>query len=257
MFLRHKEIRIVKNTFIRKLVINENDNLSKKLDEFSILLKKHNQLFCFEPLLELFEFVISPSDKLVNGAIYTPKNIRQYITQQSFENLNKKSLKDIKIVDISCGCGGFLIDASKELKSKTDKSYKEIFKDNIYGIDIQKYSVERTEILLSLLAISENEDEKDFEFNIYQGDSLKYNWNEIRFDLVLGNPPYVCSRNMNKETKESMKKWSTCRTGHPDLYIPFFQIGYELLNKSGILGYITVNSFINSVKEMSKFLNQE
>ena len=247
MFLKHKKIRTVKNTLIKNLVINENDNLSKKLDEFSILLKKHNQLFCFEPLLELFEFVISPSDKLVNGAIYTPKNIRQYITQQSFENLNKKSLKDIKIADISCGCGGFLIDASKELKSKTDKSYKEIFKDNIYGIDIQKYSVERTEILLSLLAISENEDEKDFEFNIYQEDSLKYNWNKTRFDLVLGNPPYVCSRNMNKETKESMKKWSTCRTGHPDLYIPFFQIGYELLNNSGILGYITVNSFINSV----------
>jgi len=247
IFLKHKKIRTVKNTFIKNLNINENDNLSKKLNEFSIILKKHNQILCFEPLLEFFEFVISPSDKLVNGAIYTPNNIRQYITKQSFDTLKTESLNKIKVVDIACGCGGFLIDASRELKAKTKKSYKKIFQENIYGVDIQKYSVERTEILLSLLAITEGEDEKEFIFNIYQGDSLKYDWKDTRFDLILGNPPYVCSRNMDDETKKAMKEWSTCKTGHPDLYIPFFQIGYELLKDDGILGYITVNSFINSV----------
>lgn len=247
MFLRHKEIKKVHNSLIKKLVINKNDNLLEKLKELSVLLKKYNQQLCFEPLLELFEFVISPSDKLVNGAIYTPDNIRRYITQESFSTLKVESFNKIKVVDIACGCGGFLINASKELKSKTNKSYKKIFQENIYGVDIQKYSVDRTEILLSLLAITEGEDEKEFIFNIYQGDSLKYNWKDTQFDLILGNPPYVCSRNMNNETKESMKKWSTCKSGHPDLYIPFFQIGYELLKDDGILGYITVNSFINSV----------
>jgi len=246
-FLKLKGFHHINNQKISKLIIS-----SKNKEEYSELIEliqliRKIEKFDFEQLLELFEFVISPSDKLVNGAIYTPNNIRQYITKQSFDTLKTKSFNKIKVVDIACGCGGFLIDASREFKAKTNKSYKKIFQENIYGVDIQKYSVERTEILLALLAISENEDEKEFEFNIYQGDSLKYNWEQTRFDLVLGNPPYVCSRNMNNETRESIKEWSTCKTGHPDLYIPFFQIGYELLKDNGILGYITVNSFINSV----------
>jgi len=248
-FLIEKDIFEIKNRKIKSLIIQKNELEYSSLLEFIKIIRKDKNSFCFEELLELFEFVISPSDKLVNGAIYTPKKIRQYITKQSFTQLDKKVVikKNIKVVDIACGCGGFLIDASKELKAKINKPYKKIFQDNIYGVDIQKYSVERTEILLALLAITENEDEKEFIFNIHQGDSLKYDWEETKFDLILGNPPYVCSRNMNDETKKSMKEWSTCRTGHPDLYIPFFQIGYELLKENGVLGYITVNSFINSV----------
>ena len=246
-FLVKKNIIDIKNKKIKSLVIQKDTVEYKSLLKFIEIISVDGTTFCFEELLELFEFVISPSDKLINGAIYTPDNIRKYITQESFNTLNTKSFNKIKVVDIACGCGGFLIDASKELKARTSKSYKKIFQENIYGVDIQKYSVERTEILLALLAISENEDEKEFTFNIYQGDSLKYDWEETKFDLILGNPPYVCSRNMDNETKESMKEWSTCKTGHPDLYIPFFQIGYELLKDNGILGYITVNSFINSV----------
>ncbi len=246
-FLAEKNIFKIKNKKIKSLIIQKNELKYPSLLEFIKIIREDKKLFCFEELLELFEFVISPSDKLVNGAIYTPKNIRKYITQQSFDTLKTRSLNNIKIADIACGCGGFLIDASKELKIKTNKSYKKIFQDNIYGIDIQKYSVERTEILLSLLAIAEGEDENEFSFNIYQGNSLVYDWKEIKFDLILGNPPYVCSRNMDNITKQLMKNWEVCKSGHPDLYIPFFQIGYEILKNDGILAYITVNTFINSV----------
>ena len=246
-FLIEKDIFEMKNKKIKSLIIQKNELEYPSLLEFIEIIREDKNSFCFEELLELFEFVISPSDKLVNGAIYTPNNIRKYITEETFDTLKRQSFNKIKVVDIACGCGGFLIDASRKIKAKTDKSYKKIFQDNIYGVDIQKYSVERTEILLTLLAITEGEDNKEFIFNIYQGDSLKYNWKETKFDLILGNPPYVCSRNMDDTTKKLMKNWSSCKTGHPDLYIPFFQIGYELLKDNGILGYITVNSFIHSV----------
>jgi len=208
-FLLEKNIVDLKNKKLNNLVIQKDEFEYIKLLGFLEIIKKINKNFCFEELLELFEFVISPSDKLINGAIYTPNNIREYITKQSFDTLKIKSFNKIKVTDIACGCGGFLIDASRALKAKTNKSYKKIFQENIYGVDIQKYSVERTEILLSLLAITEGEDEKEFIFNIYQGDSLKYDWKDTRFDLILGNPPYVCSRNMDDETKKAMKEWST------------------------------------------------
>lgn len=254
-FLKHKNISIVINEKINSLIIFQNTEEHNLVKDFNNILQNENQKLCFEELLELFEFVISPSDKLINGAIYTPKNIRKYITSQSFKELNKNGIDKIKIADIACGCGGFLIDASNQLNKRTGKSFKKIFKENIFGNDIQEYSIERTEILLILLAITHEEDETNFEFNLYTENTLEFDWlnrdKQIKenhgFDLILGNPPYVCSRNMDDNTKELMNKWSTCQTGHPDLYIPFFQIGYELLTDNGILGYITVNTFMHSV----------
>ncbi|WP_321148049.1 Eco57I restriction-modification methylase domain-containing protein, partial [Serratia marcescens] len=124
--------------------------------------------------------------------------------------------------------------------------------DHIYGIDIQSYSVNRTKLLLTLLALSNGEDEVEFTFNIHIGDSLSFKWNTVTplfegFDVILGNPPYVCSRNLSPETKGLLKNWSVCSSGHPDLYIPFFQIGIENLSTNGILSYITMNSFFKSL----------
>lgn len=254
-YIFKNDIVNIKNKTIQSLLIEKNSLEYSTLQSFLNLLEHDIKVFDFEYLLELFEFVISPSDKLINGAIYTPENIRNYITKQSFNELTHKSIENIKIADIACGCGGFLIDASLELKQRTNKSFKKIFQENIFGVDIQKYSIERTKILLSLLAITHGEDEKEFQFNLYSADSLEFEWlqedEQIKknkgFDLILGNPPYVCSRNMDDKTKELMQNWSTCKTGHPDLYIPFFQIGYELLTPNGILGFITVNTFMHSV----------
>lgn len=256
-FTNQNNIEIKKNLFLKKYIIPKSSDQFQDIEQFLSYFQKieHTKIFPYEVLIEFFEFVISPSDKLINGAIYTPENIRKYIIIQSFHELSNKSINKVKIADIACGCGGFLIDASLEVRQRTNKSFKKIFQENIFGVDIQPYSIERTKILLSLLAITKGEDEKEFQFNLYPADSLAFEWKKQDkqiernggFDLILGNPPYVCSRNMDDNTKELMKKWSTCKTGHPDLYIPFFQIGYELLTPNGILGFITVNTFMHSV----------
>ncbi|PVV61630.1 class I SAM-dependent DNA methyltransferase, partial [Chryseobacterium sp. HMWF035] len=209
----------------------------------------------FEELIEAFEFVISPSTKILNGAVYTPKFIRDFIVEKTFEKKNDSEIPLLKIGDISCGCGGFLLTAAEKIHKKTNKSFYEIFENNIFGIDIEQHSVERSKILLSLLAIEYGEDSEYFKFNLHQGNSLEFNWREKNlkiglsngFDIIIGNPPYVCSRNMDTETLKKLKKIEVAKTGHPDLYIPFFQIGIENLNSKGILGYITVNTFLKSI----------
>lgn len=256
-FIHQRGLKVEKNLFLKQYIIAKDSDHYVDVENFLSHFQKteHTKSFPFEALVEFFEFVISPSDKVINGAIYTPLNIREYITKQAFEDVKKRDLSQVKIADIACGCGGFLIDAAKQLHERTNKCFKDIYKENIFGLDIQEYSIERTKILLSLYAIEQGEDEEKFEFNLYTADSLEFQWLEKNeqikknngFDLILGNPPYVCSRNMDDKTKGLMKKWSTCKTGHPDLYIPFFQIGYELLAQSGILGYITVNTFIRSI----------
>lgn len=255
-FVKTNNIIIRNNSFIKEYIINANSPKKelKNLSEFLDLIDSFQIQFGFESLIRIFEFVISPSDKVINGAVYTPDFIRKYIVDRSL-SMTIKNISDIKAADISCGCGGFLLSLAQKIRTDTGKKFKRIYSENLYGVDIAEYSIARTKVLLILFAIINGEDEKNFSFNLYNEDaltfSLKEKCAEIKknngFDLILGNPPYVCSRNMDSETLEVVKKIAVGKTGHPDLYIPFFQIGIEQLNKSGILGYITVNTFIKSV----------
>lgn len=85
-------------------------------------------------MTRLFEFVISPSDKIVNGAIYTPKDIRYTIIYHCLGHLNNEQLRHVRICDIACGCGGFLMDAAEYIHIQTQKPFKEIFQENIMAL---------------------------------------------------------------------------------------------------------------------------
>ncbi|HCE53634.1 MAG TPA: N-6 DNA methylase [Lutibacter sp.] len=251
-FLEINKLKPQKNTLLKSYSISIIDKEEyAKLIEFVSIINKETDQFGFEELIKLFEFVISPADRIINGAIYTPSNIREYIVEVIIGKLAEIS-DSFKVSDIACGCGGFLFNASIELKKKTHKSYFDIFKNHIFGLDIQEYSINRTKLLLSLLALKSGEDEEFYEFNLFQGDSLDFNWSikddEFNgFDVILGNPPYVCARNLEEETKKKLKNWEVCKSGNSDLYIPFFQIAIENLAINGTLGFITMNSFFKSL----------
>jgi adenine-specific DNA-methyltransferase len=255
-FLEINKLKLLHNNFIKEYSILKNENEEyTKLVEFISIINAEKEHFSFEELVELFEFVISPADRIVNGAIYTPSNIREYIVNETIGKRIEIN-EQFKISDIACGCGGFLLNASIELKRKTNKSYADIFRNHIFGLDIQEYSINRTKLLLSILALSAGEDEEVYEFNLFQGDSLDFNWFERvdifnGFDVILGNPPYVCARNLELETKEKLKNWEVCKSGNSDLYIPFFQIAIENLSINGTLGFITMNSFFKSLNGRS------
>ncbi len=250
-FLYINRIEIVNNIFLKEYLINSNDADYNQLNEFIKVIVDHKEDFSLEDLIELFEFVISPSDRIINGAIYTPSKIRNYIVKQAFRRENN-NLQNVKIADIACGCSGFLYTAAKELKRRAGSNYQYIFENQIFGLDIQDYSVTRSKLLLSLLALSEGEDIEDFQFNLHQGDALLFKWedhyeNFEGFQIIVGNPPYVCARNLEDGVKENLENWSVCNSGNPDLYIPFFQIGYENLAENGVLGFITMNTFFKSL----------
>lgn len=251
-YLEINQLQVLENQYLLEYSINENQiDEHTSLIDFIKIINTEIGVFDIEKLIELFEFVISPSDRIINGAIYTPNDIRAYIVNQTLDDRNI-NFQTIKIADISCGCSGFLYTASKELRQRTGNTYASIFQNNIFGLDIQEYSVTRSKLLLSLLAISEGEDIEQFHFNIHQGDTLIFNWSEVindfqGFEIIVGNPPYVSARNLDTEAKENVKLWEVCSTGNPDLYIPFFQIGYENLAPNGILGYITMNTFFKSL----------
>ncbi|MFD2706773.1 class I SAM-dependent DNA methyltransferase [Salibacterium lacus] len=209
-----------------------------------------------DTLVELFELIVPEKEKKENGVVYTPSKIKDYILSQTI--VGKRTPK---VCDPACGCGSFLASAALFLHDKYKLSFKEIFSNYIYGVDISKHNIEKTKMLFSLLALRNNE-KTNLQFNLIQGNSLNLLWDDIfeeiisGFDVVLGNPPYVRTKNISQEVKDSLKYWRTASVGLPDLYIPFYELGLSILNSNGKLGFISVNTFLKSLngRELRKLL---
>ncbi len=195
-----------------------------------------------ELLEKLYELNVSDGDRKVNGSYYTPTHIVNYIVEKTINALGS-------VCDPACGSGAFLIESAKYLHNKFGVSFYEIYKNYLFGVDILPTSVERTKIMLSLLAITHGED-IDFEYNIHVGNSLNFNWDTLSvgqgFDFVVGNPPYVRTKNLRSDVRESVRKWSTASFGNVDLYIPFFELGVGISKTNGRIGYITPSTYLTS-----------
>lgn len=240
--------------FSQRYIISES-NYSSELPLFSqlydLITLNYNR-FDLEDLIEFFELVISPAEKEVNGAVYTPLYIREFIVTHALNAFSNEDLLNLKIGDLSCGCGGFFITTALYIHHKTNTPINNII-SNFYGVDIADYSIERTQIILNLLCLIHGEDIIN-QPNLFQANSLEFDIRSIDeigynngLDVIIGNPPYVSSSKISEESKQLLCNWSVASTGKTDLYLPFFQLAIEALKPGGALGYITVNNFYRSL----------
>ena len=167
-----------------------------------------------------------------------------------------------RIIDPACGCGAFLISASQLLHEKYQIPYSEIHENHIWGCDIDAHAINKCKVLLELLRIQagekayatersndDNRIDAKCKYNLIAGNALEILSSDKfqgKYDAVIGNPPYVRSKNIDENIKKSIQGWETI-SGNFDLYMPFFQLGVELLNENGVLGYISPNTYLQSL----------
>jgi len=65
------------------------------------------------------------------------------------------------------------------------------------------------------------------------------------FDLVIGNPPYVRQEKL-KELKPALQAAYECYTGTADLYVYFFERGFQALKPGGVLSFISSNKYFRA-----------
>ncbi len=206
----------------------------------------------------VFEALIDDQEKRENGIVFTPCYIVDYILQNTVDNnLTDQS----RIIDPACGSGSFLVLAAEQLSIRLKKPIRSVVAENIFGIDIGKDNVRRAKELLSLLVLSKNEPLDQLEFHIAQADSLKSNWMELfhvdAFDYIIGNPPYVNTHDMAKETVAYLKaNYQTTKKGVFNIFYAFIEQSMKYLSDNGELGFIIPNNYltITAAEDIRKYL---
>ena len=162
-------------------------------------------------------------------------------------------LGNIKILDPACGCGNFLVVAYRELRLLELKLLRLLYKkgrgaylniedlillnvDQFYGIEIEEFPAQIAQAALWLtdhqmnLKISEEFGQYFVRLplsktpNIFIGNALKYNWEEIidpkLLNFIVGNPPFLGKKEQSSEQKDD---------------VSFI---FSNVNKAGILDYV-------------------
>ena len=214
------------------------------------------------------------------------KNYRKHI---EFWQQYREAVRNIKIIDPACGSGAFLITAFEFLlnynKYLDDKIFdlvgtsdlfsdrtKEILQNNIFGVDLNKESVEITKLSLWLKTADKNKTLASLENNIKCGNSLiddpeiagnlAFNWEKEfpetfangGFDIVVGNPPYV-KEDIGKNAFNGLHQ-HLCYQGKMDLWYFFGWLALTISKKeSAYISFIAPNNWITN-DGASKFRNK-
>ncbi|HPO62665.1 MAG TPA: Eco57I restriction-modification methylase domain-containing protein [Candidatus Kapabacteria bacterium] len=166
------------------------------------------------------------------------------------ENIKSKKSKDL------------FETAPTKLQHSITKIKKEIVNNNLFGVDLNFESVEITKLGLWLKSASKVEALAILDSNIKCGNSLisdknitekAFVWEEEfpeilsqgGFDIIVGNPPYVESKKL-KEFSDYFSKNYKCYSGTSDLYVYFFELGFNMLKEKGMLGFINSNKFMKT-----------
>ncbi len=170
-----------------------------------------------EVISGIYESLIDEETRELNSAVYTPTFLVDYILKDTIEDyLNKSKSSECTIFEVAVGSGIFLVQSLRrmiekeiELNGKDDKELfskkiRDIAKDNLFGIDINREALKVAcfSIYIALLDYQEPKDVEKYPFpslldeNLFEANffDTTHRFNEIvkskTPNFILGNPPW-------------------------------------------------------------------
>ncbi len=187
------------------------------------------------------------TEEKAKGRFYTPEHIVRNILDLS--GYRGPEILRKHVIDNSCGDGAFLKEIVKRYCSEAVKAgytNAEIASDlsqYVHGIEIDEEEKNKAVVHVTEIACGFGVDQ--VRWDVKQGNTLTETRFDGKMDFVLGNPPYVRVHNL-AETYDIIKRFKFSQNGMTDVFIVFYEIGLNMLNERGILGYITPSSLFNS-----------
>jgi type I restriction-modification system DNA methylase subunit len=164
------------------------------------------------------------------GAYYTPEWLADYVLSEV--NSFKPLKRGMKILDPSCGSGVFLVLAyqrliEEELQNRllnnlSPEELSDILSKSIYGVEIEPDACRVAELSLILTLLNyveppELHKNKEFRFprlsnnNIFNNDFFddesKFWVDSMKFDWIIGNPPWKKLEEKDEQTNPNVFEW--------------------------------------------------
>ena len=183
-----------------------------------------------------------------HGRVYTPDYLVKDILD--FGGYDKPTILKKHVIDNSCGDGAFLMEIVRRyctsfLTQKQDLSkLKHELETYIHGIELD--ATECDKCIQNLNTIVEGYGISKVKWDIVNADTLTVDRFNGKMDYVFGNPPYVRVHNL-ENSYENVKKFKFAEGGMTDLFIVFFEIGFNMLAKGGLMSLITPSSWLGSL----------
>ena len=221
------------------------------------------ELYSFNYLpIELISNIYEEFIPKVKGVVYTPPFLVDFLIDQCMplQELIEET-ENYKVVDPACGSGVFLVAAFKRLvqawrmehnweKPKVEV-LQQILKTKIFGIDIQKESIQLAAFSLTIALCDQlspkkirnlkfddltekNLIEKDY-FSIILNKNDAYDEYQNAYDLVIGNPPFVSKLTTpdSKTVENNLMKDRGLKLPDNQIALLFFETAIKLSKPEG------------------------
>ena len=265
---------------IRKCLTDGDLSNNPKLFEWCLFRFDVIQIELLSEIYENFLEEFKELSKQEAGQYYTPPSLVELILNEKLKTRNETNY-NVKILDPSCGSGIFLVESFKRLvkrwknanpdKKIEFKDLREIVRNNIYGIELDRYAI-RVAAFSIYLAIVEQLNpktlwiHKSFKFpyliNDPSDESLEQGGNLFRadtigeiktvdfpkFDLVVGNPPFGA-----KIKLPSIRKFLDQYGYGKDLVIPFLRKAIDFTDTGSIALIFNSKVLTNTEIPFQKF----
>lgn len=155
------------------------------------------------------------------------------------------------LLENSCGEGNILcLAVERYIRDAYAHGYQS--DDIVFGLERDIYGAEFVEktyqkCIENLDSIAMRHGLGKIQWKIFHGDILTYPFT-IKFDYIVGNPPYISYRNLEKKVRKCIKEeYSTCKKGKPDYCYAFIENAIQYLALNGKMVYLIPNSVYKNV----------
>jgi methylase of polypeptide subunit release factors len=182
-------------------------------------------------------------DVAVNGQVFT----KPHIVDLMLDLAGYSGERSVRLLDPGCGEGAFLVAAAvRLLRSGGIPKTAEEVADCLLGVEKNPeavaYCKERLVGALVTEGVAPKLASKLSNRWVVEDDFLERDM-APKFNLVVGNPPYVRQEAIPKAKSEQYRKSFDCFYDRADLYIAFFERGLKLLAEEGRLAFICPDRF--------------
>ncbi|MEW9924221.1 N-6 DNA methylase [Clostridium butyricum] len=162
-----------------------------------------------------------------------------------------KDLYGKKVIENACGDGNilrviverYIIDSlSRKININDIKTGLE---SDIYGAEIDKEHYRNC--IKNLSYTAEKYNIFNVSWKVLNTDILRESLS-VKFDYVIGNPPYITYRDLDLETRRFVKEnYNVCKVGKFDYCYAFIEASINCLSNTGKLAYLIPNSIFKNV----------